>query len=30
MLEKRPIYMAMFLEQQTTVDVTYKVNLSGL
>ena len=25
-----PIYMAMFLEQQTSMDVTYKVDLSGL
>ena len=25
-----PIYMAMFLEQQTSVNVTYKVDLSGL
>ena len=25
-----PVYMAMFIETQTPVDITYKVDLSGL
>jgi hypothetical protein len=25
-----PIYMAMFIEKQPPVDITYKVDLSGL